>query len=334
MSKQALLKTKQDVVDRLLENRSRHPAQAQAEAFAPANIALCKYWGKRNTELNLPVTDSLSMSLVHLGSDISICTDPKQDRVVLNGRELATNDPFVTRTLEFLSLFKEGAEALQIEAQNTVPTAAGFASSASGFAALVRALDALYQWDLDERSLSILARLGSGSACRSIFEGLVFWHAGKSDDGMDSYAEPLAGQWPELRIGLIVLSEDQKHVGSRAAMQRTVETSPLYEAWPSVVERDIKEIQNAVAEKTFSKVGQIAERNALTMHATMMASDPPVIYWSPESVRTMQRVWNARDEGLDLFFTMDAGPNIKLLYEAHEQKHVLEYFPELVTTGS
>jgi len=326
------IKTKRDVVDHLLSHRSRHPVRENVNASAPANIALCKYWGKRNTELNLPVTDSLSLALGHLGSNISLSMGHKNDSVVLNDRELKPTDPFRVRTLDFLNLFRENQDEFHVVAQNTIPTAAGFASSASGFAALVFALDQLYQWDLDQRSLSILARLGSGSACRSVFEGLVIWHAGTSDDGMDSYAEPLGQQWPELRIGLIILSEEQKYIGSRAAMLRTVETSPLYQAWPDTVERDINEIQDAIADTNFSKVGRIAERNALTMHATMMASDPPIMYWLPDSLRTIKRVWNARDEGLDVFFTMDAGPNVKLLYEAHEQKHVLEYFPELVTT--
>lgn len=332
MNKPEDIKTKRDVVDHLLSHRSRHPVRENVNASAPANIALCKYWGKRNTELNLPVTDSLSLALGHLGSNISLSMGHKNDSVVLNDRELKPTDPFRVRTLDFLNLFRENQDEFHVVAQNTIPTAAGFASSASGFAALVFALDQLYQWDLDQRSLSILARLGSGSACRSVFEGLVIWHAGTSDDGMDSYAEPLGQQWPELRIGLIILSEEQKYIGSRAAMLRTVETSPLYQAWPDTVERDINEIQDAIADTNFSKVGRIAERNALTMHATMMASDPPIMYWLPDSLRTIKRVWNARDEGLDVFFTMDAGPNVKLLYEAHEQKHVLEYFPELVTT--
>ena len=332
MNKSIIIKTKRDVVDHLLSRRSRHPVLENVKASAPANIALCKYWGKRNAELNLPVTDSLSVSLGHLGSNISLSTGHVKDRVVLNGQELTPTDPFLVRTLNFVNLFRENQDALHVEAHNTIPTAAGFASSASGFAALVLALDQLYQWNLDQRSLSILARLGSGSACRSVFEGLVIWHSGTSDAGMDSYAEPLDQQWPELRVGLVVLSVEQKHIGSRAAMQHTVETSPLYEAWPSTVERDMNEIQDAIANKSVSGVGRIAERNALTMHATMMASDPPVIYWSPDSLRAIHRVWNARDEGLDVFFTMDAGPNVKLLYEAHKQEHILKFFPELVTT--
>lgn len=331
MSKPGHIETKQDVVDHVLSHRSRHPARDKADAFAPSNIALCKYWGKRNEELNLPVTDSLSLSLGQHGSSITIRTGRENDSVVLNGSELHANDPFAIRTVSFVNLFRGGAGALLIEAQNTIPTAAGFASSASGFAALVRTLDALFEWDLDERSLSILARLGSGSACRSIFEGLVMWHAGSSGDGMDSYGEPLGIEWPELRIGLIVLSKKQKRIGSRTAMKRTVETSSLYQAWPQTVKRDVSAIRTAIAERNVREVGRIAERNALTMHATMMAADPAVIYWTPKSVHTMQRVWKARKEGLGVFFTMDAGPNLKLLYETHDQDNVLELFPELVT---
>lgn len=322
---------RQDVVNRILDGRWRASRQAAA-AFAPANIALCKYWGKRDVELNLPVTSSLSMSLGTLGSEtrLSLCPSEGADQVVLNGRLLAGDDPFVSRVRTFLDLFRgEGDCLYRLETVNAIPTAAGFASSASGFASLVLALDRLHGWQLTARDLSILARLGSGSACRSMWDGLVEWHAGTAPDGMDSYGEPIESDWSDLRIGLLVVEAGKKPIGSRAAMQRTVETSLLYKAWPDKVALDLCELRAAIAAKDFERLGRAAESNALAMHATMMAAWPPVVYWLPESLETMRRVWQARADGVCVYLTMDAGPNIKLLFTAGDQTAVVERFPTL-----
>ncbi|MCE9615595.1 MAG: diphosphomevalonate decarboxylase [Lentisphaerae bacterium] len=314
-----------DVFRALIPPNRREPVQASAAAFAPANIALVKYWGKRDERLNLPVTSSLSVSLGKLGSDVRLCGRQGRDVVTLNGKPLPDDSSFVRRVSSYLDFCRPAAGwGFEVTARNTIPTAAGFASSASGFAALVRALDGLFGWHLDGRALSILARLGSGSASRSIFEGLVEWHAGCAADGMDSYAEPLGVEWADLRMALIVLSRAEKGIGSRAAMQRTVETSPLYAAWPATVHRDMAEMKSALQERDFTRTGAVAERNALAMHATMLAASPPVLYWQPESVRVMQKVWALRAEGVPVYFTMDAGPNVKVLYLADTEPAVRE----------
>jgi len=328
--------TKADIVARIVGDRKDTPTSEPVEVFAPANIALCKYWGKRNEELNLPVTSSLSIALGSLGSMIRLGIASDVDTISLNGTAIDPADPFAQRVSEYLSLFRGSNDVrFAVDARNTIPTAAGLASSASGFAALVRALDTLFGWDLSERELSILARLGSGSAARSIFEDLVEWHAGSADDGMDCFAEPLDTQWPELRIALLILSDAPKSIGSRPAMQRTVATSPLYAAWPGTVERDLGEIKAAIGAQDFERLGRAAERNALTMHATMMAAEPAVLYWLPESVAAMDRARLLRDEqDFHVYFTMDAGPNVKLLYLAQDEERVGEAFPEMLKTDS
>jgi len=321
--------TKRDIVDRILADHPETP-QTQAEAFAPSNIALCKYWGKRDKELNLPLTSSLSMSLGELGSRcrLSFCDD--SDHVMLNGTPLAPDSPFVVRASQYLDLFRrDDGRHYCIETENTIPTAAGFASSASGFASLVLAMDQLHSWGLPESSLSILARLGSGSACRSFWQGFVEWHSGNQPDGMDCFAHPIESDWTELRIGLLVLEAGKKPIGSREAMQRTLETSALYKAWPGKVATDIRLLKKAIGLKNFELLGSVAESNALNMHATMMAAWPPVVYWLPESVATMQKVWQCRADGIQLYFTMDAGPNVKLLFEASSKEQVLARFPDL-----
>ena len=320
--------TRRDIVNRILAGRGASPGAA-GRAFAPSNIALVKYWGKRDEELNLPVTSSLSVSLGRLGSEVELRAADGPDAVTLNGQPLPPDSSFARRVSAYLDLFRPEGTGFRVDARNTIPTAAGFASSASGFAALVRALDQLFGWDLDARALSILARLGSGSACRSVFHGFVEWHAGEAEDGMDSYARPLPETWPDLRMGLVVISGEEKAVGSRAGMKRTVETSPLYPAWPAKVAEDLPEVREAIRGRDFHRLGRAAESNALAMHATMIAAWPSVLYWKPESVAAMRRVAALRERGLAVYFTMDAGPNLKLLFERRDEGALVSEFPGL-----
>ena len=252
----------------------------------------------------------------------------KSDWVELNGKRIERGSSFARRVSAFLDLFRPNRRTFfKVVAANTIPTAAGFASSASGFAAMTMALDELFGWKLDKRELSILARLGSGSACRSVYEGFVEWHAGKRPDGMDSYAEPLRAKWPDLRLGLVVVSDKEKSIGSRPAMKRTRETSILYRAWPPKVAEDLRDMKQAIRRRDFPKLGKTAESNALAMHATMIDSWPPVVYWLPQSVAAMRKIWNLRENGLNIYFTMDAGPNLKLLFLKKEAAAVKKAFP-------
>ncbi len=323
--------TKADIVTRILAGR-QELHRAEAVVFAPANIALCKYWGKRDMELNLPVTDSLSMALGGLGSHCRLTfTMDAADEVQLNGELLGAGHPFVRRLVRFLDLFRRPAhQRFCVETVNSIPTAAGFASSASGFAAIVKALDMLYGWQLPGRDLSILARLGSGSACRSFWRGMVHWHAGTAVDGMDSFAEPLIEQWPELRIGLLVINAGGKAVGSTEAMRRTLETSILYAAWPRQVAADLATLLRAVPDRDFDAFGTAAEGNALAMHATMLTARPPVLYWQSNSLTAMEHVWRCRADGIPVYFTMDAGPNLKLIYRDCDHAAVVSRFRDMI----
>jgi len=321
--------TRADVVRMLLGQRSAD-ARASASAFAPANIALCKYWGKRDEELNLPVTSSLSISLEHLGSDITLRPCAQWDRISLNGKLLEPNATFVQSITAFLNLFRPEPDFFfDVRAMNSIPTAAGLASSSSGFAALTLALNELFGWKLGRRALSILARLGSGSACRSLYGGFVEWHAGEARDGMDCYAEPLAATWPELRIGLVLLSEKEKPIGSRHAMKQTRDTSPLFPSWSAMVDKDLAALKAAIRNRNFLALGRTAEANALAMHATMLSARPAVLYWLPGSVAAMRKVYQLREEGVNVFFTMDAGPNLKLLFLRQNQGLLRDVFPDL-----
>lgn len=300
----------------------------KASQFAPANIALIKYWGKRQSELNLPVTSSLSVSLP-LGTRTTLTLTSDKDRIVLNGQEQSSDSTFFLRTIAFCNRFRPANTFFHVDTVNDIPTSAGLASSSSGFAALVLALNELFEWNLDKKALSILARQGSGSACRSLFTGFVQWHRGIRDDGQDCFAESLNARMDDLCLGLWMISEKEKPIDSRRAMNLTTATSPLYSAWPAIVSDDLKRLKEAIFANDFLTLGQVAEQNALAMHATMMAAKPPILYWLDESVAAMHKIWQWRKEGLNLFFTMDAGPNLKLLFQKKDQATVTSLLPHL-----
>lgn len=323
--------TKQQIVQELLGQAVQHASTQQTvRCFAHANIALCKYWGKRDTQLNLPITSSLSISLGTLGSHVQLQTRPHTDRIQLNDQILPTQHAAYRRITTFLDLFRHSNRYFfDLQLTNTIPTAAGFASSASIFAALVKALNTLFAWQLPTSKLCILARLGSGSACRSLHSGFVLWHAGNQPNGMDSTAEPLNTAWPQLRLGLLITSSQPKAISSRQAMQHTVTTSPLYNSWPQLVQHDLVCLQQAISQRNFHTLGQISQANALAMHATMLAARPSVLYWLPDSVKQIQTVQQAQQQGLPLYFTMDAGANLKLLFLQQDEQIVRQLFAQL-----
>ncbi len=321
--------TKQRVINSYLSATVAPIGDTTDALFAPSNIALCKYWGKRDAELNLPINSSLSISLAHLGSRTKISISDS-DQVWLNGSRVSADDKFAAKVIAFVDLFRRGADhCIKVETENNIPTAAGLASSASGFAALMLAVDRFYGLNLEPQVLSAFARMGSGSASRSLYNGFVEWQMGIREDGMDSFALPLDCRWDDLRIGLVKVSTAEKAVDSRSGMNRTVDTAHLYQSWPLQAATDLERLHRAISEKNFTQLGETAEQNALSMHATMIASWPPLLYWQPDSVAAMQTIWQARADGVEVYFTMDAGPNIKLLFTAAAETAVKQRFPGL-----
>lgn len=321
---------KYEVANIILANKPSVPVNSTAQVFAPTNIALCKYWGKRDDELNLPVTSSLSVAIPDKGAQVTLHTRTDKDIISINGQLVAENSSVYSRATAFLDLFRQkDSFFLQIEYSLNIPMSAGLASSACSFAALTKALNELFAWQLPEQSLSILARMGSGSAARSLWPDFVEWHAGTRADGMDSYAEPLPYQWPELCLGILVLSDKEKSISSREAMKRCVNTSRLYAGWPDQVAHDMKLLHKALANKDFDSMGSTAEANALAMHALTLTSWPPICFSSPETIATWQKIWALRASGLKLYFTQDAGPNLILLFLAKDIPEVLNAFPTI-----
>lgn len=300
-----------------------------ATAVAHANIALAKYWGKRDETLALPATSSLSLTLdaFHATTTVTLDPDATEDSGALDGR--AMSDAELVRVRRFLDLVRSLAGSsvhATVSSTSTVPTGAGLASSASGFAALAGAAAAAYGLDLDPRALSRLARRGSGSAARSVFGGLVVWHAGTDD--ATSFAEPVpggeAGGALDPAMAVVVLDAGLKSVSSRVAMRRTVETSPFFAAWTEATERDVALMLEAVAAGDLATLGELAESNALRMHATMLGARPPVRYWTEHTVAVLDQVLALRADGLPCWATIDAGPNVKVLCAGRDLATVSE----------
>lgn len=322
---------KSEVVLKIVGDRLLKASHAgTVSAFASANIALCKYWGKRDAMLNLPMTSSLSISLGEKGTKTQLSySDSATDVIFLNGALQDLSSAFAKRVIEFLDLFRVNHQHFRVESISTIPIAAGLASSASGFASLILALNELGGWQLSRLQLSILARLGSGSACRSLWPGFVEWVSGQDLDGMDSYGQVLPYQWKDLAVGLCLISQNEKKISSREAMQRTLATSPLYGSWPQKVSADLVSIKKAIENQDFELLGKTAESNAMTMHGMMLSAWPPVNYCLPETISTMHRIWQCRAEGIPVYFTQDAGPNLKLLFLKKNRDDVIAHFPDL-----
>ncbi len=295
---------------------------AKASAIANSNIALVKYWGKRDSKLLLPQTGSLSLTLEGLQTHTTVEFDAKykEDVLVINGKEIPKGtedyDDYVGRFLGILREKSGSKMHAKMVSNNNYPTAAGLASSASGMAALAVAASKALGMNLSKKELSILARMGSGSASRSIEGGFVEWHRGKKDDGSDSFAEQIfpPEHWPEIRMVIAVTSKKEKKIKSRAGMAKSVENCPYYKVWrDEVVPKHLGIIRKAIKEKDFRTLGQTAELNCLAMHATAMTTTPPIIYFSAGTMDVIHAVVDWRDEGLECYFTIDGGPQVKII---------------------
>jgi len=240
-----------------------------------------------------------------------------QDVFVLNNQEIKEGKE-LEKVISHLDLIRKIAgvnKKAKIVSRNNFPTAAGLASSASGFAALTLAVTKALGMNLDSKELSIISRQGSGSSARSCEGGFVEWLKGNKDNGTDSYAEQIASpeHWPEFRMLTTIISTEQKKVSSRAGMAQTVKTSPMYKAWLNTIGQDLQKMRQGILNKDFTLVGSVAEQNCLKMHATMFTTQPSIIYWIPATLEIMRsvRVW--REQGLECYFTIDAGPQVKII---------------------
>jgi diphosphomevalonate decarboxylase len=293
-------------------------------AVACSNIALVKYWGKRDAALNLPARGSLSLTLAALRT-VTRVELAEVDSFALAGVEqtgaaLAKLGQFLD-VVRAMSGRRQGA---RVESANDFPTGSGLASSASAFAALALAASHAYGLPLLPEELSVLARRGSGSAARSIFGGLVRMHAGTRADGSDAHATPIDATWDLRMVVGVALGGKAKDVSSRSGMDHTAATSPLYPAWLDCVDADLAAAEQAIAARDLERLGDLAEASALAMHASAFAARPGVIYFRGVTLEAIHAVRALRQAGTPAWATIDAGPHVKVLTTPEHVARVVE----------
>lgn len=278
----------------------------EATALAHPNIALVKYWGKRAGKTNIPATPSLSITLDTLVTRTSV-RESEQDQVEINGTVVSDK-----KIQDFLIQLRAAYSLppLSIESFSNFPASAGLASSASGFAGLLTAIDAAFRLEMSTSERSIWARIGSGSAARSIFGGFTSLEE-ENGDWCARNVLPM-GAWP-LKVVIAITSETAKNVGSTDGMERSKQTSPYYGAWTESTKSDHAAGLLAVSQQDFSRLASVAESSCLKMHALMLSSQPPLSYWNGATVETIAAVRELQGAGISVFFTIDAGPQVKAL---------------------
>jgi diphosphomevalonate decarboxylase len=286
----------------------------QSSATAHPNIALIKYWGDIDPDLHIPANGSISLNLKELYTRTKVTFDPtlNQDQFKLDGIQIdGVGHKRVSDLLERVRRVAGITIHASVESHNNFPTGAGIASSASGFAALSLAASKAAGLDLDEKALSCLARTGSGSACRSIPAGFVEWQAGETDE--DSYAFSIASpeHW-DLVDCIALVSQDEKPISSSKGHSLT-KTSLLQPARVADAPRRLAICRKAIEMCDYVLLADVVELDSNLMHAVMITSSPPLLYWQPATLTIMQAVESWRNGGLMVFYTVDAGPNVHVL---------------------
>ncbi|MCO0831615.1 diphosphomevalonate decarboxylase [Fructobacillus sp. W13] len=294
-----------------------------ATAIAHTNIALIKYWGKRDVKLNLPTTSSLSLTLDEYYTKTTVEEGP-EDKLYIN--ELPQDSKRVHQFLDVLRAEMGDFPPLTVISINKVPLSAGLASSASSFAALTAAVAKFNGWDLSNEELSRLARRGSGSATRSFFPDFAIWE--KGEDDKTSYAHHI--DVPDLPIALVVckIAGTVKKVSSSDGMVRA-QTSPNYQSWVDESAKQLEEMKAALEAKDLEKVGQLAEANALSMHdLNLTAEDQRFTYFNQNTMKVLDAIKALRAEGYLAYATMDAGPNVKIITNQEQAPAIKEALAE------
>ena len=325
------------------------PEVHRASTLAPVNIAVIKYWGKRDAALNLPTNSSLSVTLSQddLQAHTTATCSPvhTHDSLLLNGSSQDISSPRTQACLSALRRLRLALEAndpqaprlaaqhLRIVSENNFPTAAGLASSAAGFAALVRAIADLYQLPTSPADLSRIARQGSGSACRSLMGGFVGWQRGTAADGTDSAAYQVApaSHWPALRALILVASAARKPISSTAGMQATVATSSLFPYRANtVVPQRMPAMEAAIRARDFPAFAALATADSNSFHATCLDTAPPIFYMTDVSRAAVRMVEALNAARTVAAYTFDAGPNPVIYYLAADERAVAGAFKALL----
>lgn len=290
---------------------------ARATAEACSNVALIKYWGKRDLPLNLPARGSISVTLGGLKTRTTVAFSDDLAHDTLEVDDVVRPATALGRATRVLDLIRARAGLTQrarIVSHNDFPYGSGLASSASGLAALTLAASVAAGLELSLQELSVIARIGSGSASRSLHGGFVEWLQGERADGSDSCGVLLhpADHW-DLRVVVALAGAKEKPVSSTDGMQLTTATSPYQPAWLDCVDPDLDAARAALAARDLERLGRLAEASCMRMHAAMIGADPAILLWRGTTVELIHWVRRQRQAGVPVWFTIDAGPHVKLL---------------------
>ena len=284
-----------------------------------ANIAIIKYWGKKAEKEMVPATSSISLTLENMYTETTLSplpSDAKADSFYINDQ--LQNEAEHAKMSKIIDRYRpEGAGFVRIDTKNNMPTAAGLSSSSSGLSALVKACNAYFQLGLNRRELALEAKFASGSSSRSFYGPLAAWD---KDSGEIYPVET------DLKLAMImlVLKDQKKPISSRDGMKLCVETSTTFDEWIRQSEQDYKDMLVYLKDNDFKKVGELTEKNALAMHATTKTATPSFSYLTDASYEAMDFVRQLREQGESCYFTMDAGPNVKVLCLEEDLEHLSE----------
>jgi len=299
-------------------------------AIAPANIAFIKYWGKQDETLRLPLNSSISMNLDRCFTTTTVEFDKKYKTdsfQMLQNKQSKKEAGKVFRHLNRIRKIANTNLKAKIVTNNNFPKSSGIASSASGFAALTFAAVSSLNLSLSQKQLSILSRLGSGSACRSIPDGFTLWEKGTSSDS--SYAVSLypPSYW-NLRDIILIVSQKGKETSSTKGMEN-IGSSPFFKTRLLTVQKNLTLIKKALNNKNFNRFGTILEQDAINMHAVMMTQTPPLFYWNNTTITIIKSIQLWRQENLPVYLTLDAGPNVHLICQQKDERKVNDKIKKL-----
>lgn len=309
----------------------------KATALANSNTALIKYWGKQDEKLILPMTNSISLTVDSLSTTTTVEFSEKyqEDHFFLNDeKQTGTAE---NRVIEHLNLLRSKAKMnlkAKVMSRNNFPTAAGLASSASGFAALTVASCKALDLKLNQKELSMLSRRGSGSSARSIFGGFVEWI--KADEASESYAKQLANKDHfDMRDIVVIFKQQKREFSTREAMKISKETSPMFKARLDVVETSLDKMRKAIEQRDFTLLGQTAEADCNLVHSIALTSKPKLSFWIDETVKIINLIKDFRKGGIAAYYTVDTGSNMHILtlpQFAAEIEMILNRIPYIVKT--
>jgi diphosphomevalonate decarboxylase len=288
-----------------------------------ANIAIIKYWGKADAVKMIPATSSISLTLENMFTTTTVSFLPQSvghDEFYING--VLQDEKEHAKISAIIDQYRGGrSEFVKVETSNNMPTAAGLSSSSSGLSALVKACNELFETGLNQSELAQKAKFASGSSSRSFFGPIAAW----DKDSGDIY--PVQTNL-KLAMIMLVLSDSKKPISSREGMKRCAETSTTFADWVKQSEQDYKDMLAYLEANDFEKVGELTERNALAMHDTNTHANPPFNYLTNETYTAMDFVKSLRAQGEKCYFTMDAGPNVKVLCLEEDLERLTKRFEE------